>query len=207
MYTLSYVLYGIGALFTISFIVFLILFIKKKGNNKTNLIIFIASIVLAVGCFGYGGYHQYDINKTIGIAEDEFVENATSFADLYKKTEDKTLTVGDYVEEAWRNGGEEAEDNDEEFNVDETVSTALEDNAEDITSIEDNLKKLKKHLNEMNDYDTGTYDYNAYKKAYDNLEKLVNFVKNPKGSYAHYQDTYSSYKSDVKKAYKDIEPE
>ena len=55
MYTLSYILYAIGALFTICFITFLILFIKKKGNNKINLLIFIASIIVAVGCFGYGG--------------------------------------------------------------------------------------------------------------------------------------------------------
>ena len=97
MYTLSYILYGIGALFTICFITFLILFIKKKGNNKINLLIFIASIILAVGCFGYGGYHQYDIQQTIAAADDEFTDNAISFAELYKKTADKTTKVGDYV--------------------------------------------------------------------------------------------------------------
>lgn len=205
MYTLSYVLYGIGALFTISFIVFLVLFLKKKGNKKTHLIAFIASIVVAIICFGYGGYHQYDINKTISIAEDEFADNATSFTNLYKKTEDKIILVGDYVKDAWKNGGEEADDNDEEFDVDKTVNDALSDNANDVVLIENNLKKLKKYLKEMNDYDTGTYDYDAYKKAYDRLEKLANFVKNPKGTYTHYKNTYSSYKSDVESAYKDID--
>ena len=70
-----------------------------------------------------------------------------------------------------------------------------------------NLKKLKKYLKEMNDYDTGTYDYEAYKKAYDKLEKLVNFVNDPKGTYDHYTETYPADKSAVENAYKDIEPE
>lgn len=205
MYTLSYILYGIGALFIISFIVFLILFLNKKGNKKINLIIFIASIVVAIGCFGYGGYHQYDINKTISIADDEFADNATSFTNLYEKTEDKIFKVGDYLDEAWKAEIEYAEENDEDFNATKTVIHALSDNADDVVSVEDNLKKLKKYLKEMNDYDTGTYDYEAYKKAYDKLEKLIDFVKDPKGSYDHYHDTYSSYKSDVKSAYKDID--
>lgn len=207
MYTLSYILYGIGSLFTICFITFLILFIKKKGNNKINLLIFIASIILAVGCFGYGGYHQYDIQQTIAAADDEFTDNAISFAELYKKTADKTTKVGDYVKEAWQADIADAMDNDEDFDATKTVTHALAENADDIVSAQMNLKKLKKYLKEMNDYDTGTYDYEAYKKAYDKLEKLVSFVNDPKGTYDHYTETYSADKSAVANAYKDIEPE
>lgn len=202
MYTLSYILYGIGALFLISFIVFLVLFLMKKGNRKINLILFIVSIVISVGCFSYGGYHQYDVHKKIDLVDNAFLDSADKFTDLYSKTKNDIESAGDALDEDWK-GAIESED--EDYDPNKVVTSSLAHNGENIVEAELNMKKLKKYLNDMNDYDIGDYDYDSYKSAYDKLNKLVNFVRDPEGSYNHYRATYTKYKHDVDDSYKNIQ--
>ena len=204
MYTLSYVLYGIGALFLISFIVFLVLFLMKKGNKRINLILFIVSIVISVGCFSFGGYHQYDIHHSEQIANDEFADNATKFTSLYKKALENTSTVGDGLDSDWRDGIKEALEDAEEPDTDEIVNDSFDYNSDEKHDAESELTQLKKYLKEMDDYDTGTYDLKAYQVAYDKLERMFNYITDARVTFDTYHQNYPKYKEDAEKAYDNL---
>ncbi len=198
MYTLSYVLYGIGGVAVLILLGFTIALFKKKGTAKTNKIAIIISVLVAVASFGYGGYHQYDINQTIEAADDEFADNADKFTKLYKTTYDDIEESGNSIKDSWTKGIVEAD-------ITSIVEEALVDNQESIDNSTTNIHKLKKYLDTMNDYDTGEYDYDAYNKAYKRLNSLINYVSDPSGSLTSYSDKLDTLVSDVDDAYKDIE--
>ena len=205
MYTLSYVLYGIGGVAVLILLGFTIALFKKKGTAKTNKIAIIISVLVAVASFGYGGYHQYDINQTIEAADDEFADNADKFTKLYKTTYDDIEESGNSIKDSWTKEIVEAAADDEKADITSIVEEALVDNQESIDNSTTNIHKLKKYLDTMNDYDTGEYDYDAYNKAYKRLNSLINYVSDPSGSLTSYSDKLDTLVSDVDDAYKDIE--
>ena len=180
MYTLSYVLYGIGGVAVLILLGFTIALFKKKGTAKINKIAILISVLVAVASFGYGGYHQYDINQTIEES-------------------------GNSIKDSWAKGIVDAAADDEEADITSIVEEALVDNQENIDNSTTNIHKLKKYLDTMNDYDTGEYDYGAYNKAYKRLNSLINYVSDPSGSLNSYSDKLDTLVSDVDDAYKDIE--
>lgn len=204
MYTLSYVLYGIGGVAVLILLGFTIALFKKKGTTKTNKIAIIISVLVAVASFGYGGYHQYDINQTIEAADDEFADNAEKFTKLYFSTSVDLEKAGANIGKEWEEAANEADENDEDFDVEKTVISAASHNAETIVSSDDNVKKLKKYLQNMDDYDTGNYDYEAYKNAYNSIKDMLYIVKYPSGTLSDYHSKYNRADEKVSKDYDEI---
>lgn len=202
MYTLSYVLYVIGGIALLVLIGFVVALFGKKLSAKVSKIGIACAAVVAIGTIGYGGYHQYDTYQTIQAADSEFADNADKFTKLMKSTLTTTENVGNDVAEKWSKG---IVDDPENFDVDKVVGAAILDNADDIETINGNLDKLKKYLNNMNDYDTGEYDYAAYKKAYNETDEFVKTVSDPNGTFSDFVKDSRKLDKSAYKAYKNIE--
>ncbi|MFD1418834.1 hypothetical protein [Companilactobacillus keshanensis] len=200
----------IMALIVLGFLITWITGFFKKINtvSKVGKLGFIISISIFLAfSIGTGASLYKDIKEQSESEQlTEYMNNKAldsmkKFNKLYESQGLELETVGNKENRSWHDA---IWKNSSTFDVDETLLTITMDNSVPIGSIKDRLKSLKSELEIITDNDTGDYDAQIYKDAYDKIEKMSKFIASPSGSYNNFMPKLTEMDDAVSDAHEKI---
>ncbi|GBG94942.1 hypothetical protein LFYK43_14010 [Ligilactobacillus salitolerans] len=173
--------------------------VKRVGKLGT-LIVGTIMIVSGGMSFGIDTYIQHQYAQQ----DKEFEKYAKEFRAEYSSIWGTSEDVGNDIQDRW----ETAIDNtsyDEDFDPTDTITMAVNANEDGISDMSDEVKKLEGTYALLKANDTGTYDFNAYKKAYKEIKEYSEYVSDPSGeSYYSFNKDFGKYDQEAKKLYKNL---
>lgn len=184
-------------------ITFLIgLFGKYKNAKKIGLIGLgitgISAVLLlgvSVGCQAIYNHQQEQIAKE---NEKEFSHYSKEFKESYIEIAKSSESVATYIGDQWKDKMD-----DDDFDVDKVVESALEDKVTDTADIKDELDSIENTYTKVIMYaDKSTAK--KYKSAYSDLKDFVDLATNPRGSYSSYVDKFNDLDDKVAKDIKEL---
>lgn len=173
--------------------------VKRVG---TIGVIVASAIMLISGGLAYGTdvYSQHQAEE----ADKEFNKQSTEFRALYVSIWGTSEDIGNDVEDKWETAIDNSLDDDDDFDPTDTLVMAVNDNEDNITSMNKKIKKIEGVYALLEANDTGTYDFDAYKKAYKEIKEYADFVSDPSGSYYSFNNGFSKHDNNAKKLFKNL---
>lgn len=186
--------------FTITF--FIGLFGKYKNVKKIGLIgLGIAGISsalffgISVGTQAVYNHQQEQIAEE---NEKEFAHYSKQFKESYLTIAQKSEDVSSYIGDQWHDKME-----DDDFDVDKVVESALEDKVTETADIKNELDSIENTYTKVVMYaDKNTA--RKYKSVYSDLKDFADLATNPHGSYSSYVDKFNNLDDKVAKDYKEL---
>lgn len=208
LYFFSGLFYLIGILAILVIIGFLITWLvgrsakspttKKVGKRGSA----ITGIVL-VASFLLGGVTQAGYNQIVTKRNERFANYASKYESLYLKTASKAEDIGNAEQKDWSDAIDNS-DSEDDFDPDKTITDSMDDNADDIDDVTDNMHRMKTYVNGMKNNETDDHSFKKYQKSYTELKKLTNLVTSPSGSYNSFTDKFEDYDTSTANAYEDF---
>lgn len=205
MYALFALMFLFGIVVTIVGVVLMIIDYAKERKMKTSLIIFGAG--LAFGIVGYAGTDAVDAHQekvaqaqekkdeqAFKAASDKFV---TKYATIASNSED----LGNTIYDTW---GDDIDNSGDDYDPDDTLTKVMINNADDIMTIDNEVRSEKKLLNIMEAHKNDKYNYSTYKKAYTDLKSLTDLVTSTSGSYYDFGNDFSDADDAVASQYENL---
>lgn len=173
--------------------------VKRIGKIGT---IVAGAIIIVSGGLAYGTdvYSQHEVEQ----ADKEFNKQSTEFRSEYVSIWGLSEDVGNDVQEKWETAIDNSLDDDDDFDPTDTITMAVNDNEEDISDMDKKVKKLEGTYALLKANDTGTYDFDAYEKAYNEIKSYADFVSDPSGSYYSFDSGFSKHDTKAKKLFKNL---
>lgn len=157
--------------------------VGKKGTLIAGIVL-AASLVLG---FGAGAVE----NSIATQRNNRFDNYAEKYTKLYAKTSTDAEDIANNIYDAWKDG---IFDNilNNNFDPSTVVSASLEEDADKVYALENNMKKLKDTLDSMKDCDAPDRSIKLYQNSYDKMSEMANYVTNPYGNFNSFSDTTNS---------------
>lgn len=186
-------------------------FTKKNGIITTGKIgTMISGALLIVALLGIGisgsvkSHQEAKQQQEEARMNKEFKKESKKFKSNYIITAAVAEKVGNNEYDSWGDSIDDNIDSDDDYDVDSAVSDIVDENSDDIENAKDGVNKLHRKLNTLETNDTGKYSYSKYKRAYKELDKMVDFISSPSGSYLGFSDKFSDFDDKVSDLYKDL---
>lgn len=176
--------------------------IGKLGSiiSGSILALFLMAFLIGTGVIA----HNEAVEKAQEAKMDKNFEKAVkTFNNNYYDTANKAEDIGNNIQEAWGDGIDNSVSADD-FDVDSTIEDATMDNIVDITTVRLKTEKIGKAVKTMEKNDTGSYDFKAYKKAYEKLQAFTTLVCSPSGSYNSFNEEFSDLDTETANLYKSL---
>lgn len=157
--------------------------VGKKGTLIAGIVL-AASLVLG---FGAGAVE----NSIATQRNNRFDNYAEKYTKLYAKTSTDAEDIANNIYDAWKDG---IFDNilNNNFDPSTVVSASLEEDADKVYALENNMKKLKDTLDSMKDCDAPDRSIKLYQNSYDKMSEMADYVTNPYGNFNSFSDTTNS---------------
>lgn len=192
--TIAGILFVLALIFLFVFIGFTITFFiglvgKYKNTKRIGLIGLAIMGIATVLFFGVGlgseviyNHQQEQIAKE---NEKEFSHYSKEFKESYIEIAKNSESVANYIGDQWKDKMD-----DDDFDVDKVVESALEDKVTETADIKDELDSIENTYTKVVMYaDKSTAK--KYKSAYSNLKDFADLATNPRGSYSSYVDKFN----------------
>lgn len=176
-----------------------LLTVKRIGVIGT---IVAGGILLVSGGLAYGTdvYVQHQNEQ----ADKEFNKQSAEFRSEYVSIWGLSEDVGNDVQDKWETAIDNSLDDDGDFDPTDTITMAVNDNEDNISDIDKDVKKLEGTYALLKANNTGTYDFKAYKKAYKEIKNYADFVSDPSGSYYSFDNGFSKHDNNAKRLFKNL---
>lgn len=208
LYNVSTIFYIVMILAGIVLIGFLItLTVSKLIKNNTIIKVgkigsLIALIIALVGLvFGFAANVGY--NQIAAKRNRQFNYYAQKYEQKYIEIASTAENVGNSESKHWSDSIDDS-DSVDDFDVDSTISEAVDDNSDDIDDINSGMNQMKKYVEGMKKNETKDHKFSKYNKSYTELKKFTNLVTSPTGSYNSFTDNLNDYDESTANAYKDF---
>ncbi|MEK1315934.1 hypothetical protein HCY03_09560 [Limosilactobacillus fermentum] len=157
--------------------------VGKKGTLIAGIVL-AASLVLG---FGAGAVE----NSIATQRNNRFDNYAEKYTKLYAKTSTDAEDIANNIYDAWKDG---IFDNilNNNFDPSTVVSASLEEDADKVYALENNMKELKDTLDSMKDCDAPDRSIKLYQNSYDKMSEMADYVTNPYGNFNSFSDTTNS---------------
>ncbi|WP_434437548.1 hypothetical protein [Limosilactobacillus fermentum] len=157
--------------------------VGKKGTLIAGIVL-AASLVLG---FGAGAVE----NSIATQRNNRFDNYAEKYTKLYAKTSTDAEDIANNIYDAWKDG---IFDNilNNNFDPSTVVSASLEEDADKVYALENNMKELKDTLDSMKDCDAPDRSIKLYQNSYDKMSEMADYVTNPYGNFKSFYDTTNS---------------
>lgn len=189
--------------FTITF--FIGVFGKYKNVKKIGLIgLGIAGISsalffgISVGTQAIYNHQQEQIAEE---NEKEFAHYSKQFKESYLTIAQKSEDVTGYICDQWH---DKMFDSDNDESADTIVENAMDDKADDIEDIKNELATIEDSYVKIAMYAPNKRTAKQYQSAYSELKEFASLATNPHGKYDSYTDKYSDLDDKVAKDYKEL---
>lgn len=157
--------------------------VGKKGTLIAGIVL-AASLVLG---FGAGAVE----NSIATQRNNRFDNYAEKYTKLYAKTSTNAEDIANNIYDAWQDGiFDDTSDNN--FDPSMVVSASLEEDADKVYALENNMKELKDTLDSMKDCDAPDRSIKLYQNSYDKMSEMADYVTNPYGNFNSFYDTTNS---------------
>ncbi|MCD5424109.1 hypothetical protein [Limosilactobacillus fermentum] len=158
-----------------------------KVGKKGTLIAGIALAASLVLGFGAGAVE----NSIATQRNNRFDNYAEKYTKLYAKTSTDAEDIANNIYDAWKDG---IFDNilNNNFDPSTVVSASLEEDADKVYALENNMKELKDTLDSMKDCDAPDRSIKLYQNSYDKMSEMADYVTNPYGNFKSFSDTTNS---------------
>ena len=203
--TLFYIITFLAILVLVGFLITLLVG-KLSKNNKTKKVGKIGSLItilVTVVALIIAGITDASYRQIATKHNQRFDYYAQKYEALNiikdKKEEDIVNSETEKLSAAIDNS-----DSADDFDVDETITDAMVDNAGDIADVDANMKKIKEYTEGMKANETQDRSFDKYNKSYKELKNLTNLVTSPSGSYNSFSDDFSKYDTSAANAYKEL---
>lgn len=203
--TLFYIITFLAILVLVGFLITLLVG-KLSKNNKTKKVGKIGSLItilVTVVALIIAGITDASYRQIATKHNQRFDYYAQKYEALYIKTAKKAEDIGNSETEKWSDAIDNS-DSADDFDVDETITNAMVDNAGDIADVDANMKKIKEYTEGMKANETQDRSFDKYNKSYKELKNLTNLVTSPSGSYNSFSDDFSKYDTSAANAYKEL---
>lgn len=173
------ILIGIGILI-VGIILFIVDYAKDK-SKKTSLIVGttgIVTVLFSAMIIKIIDVHQQNVEKAQE-AENEkiFKTTANKFLNKYEEIGPECEDLGNTEYDYW---GDDIDNSSyDDYDPSDTITSMVEDNADDIITIDSDMQTEKKLLKTLSEHKNDKYDYTKYKKAYDHLDQFADMVTSP----------------------------
>lgn len=203
--TFFYIITFLATLVLVGFLITLLVG-KLSKNNKTRkagkigslITVLVTVIALLIAGVTDASYRQIATKHN-----QKFDYYAQKYETIYIKTAKKAENIGNSETEEWSNAIDNS-DSADDFDVDETITDAMIDNAGDIADVDTNMKKIKEYTEKMKANETTDRSFDKYNKSYKELKNLTNLVTSPSGSYNSFSNNFSKYDTSTANAYKEL---
>lgn len=157
--------------------------VGKKGTLIAGIVL-AASLVLG---FGAGAVE----NSIATQRNNRFDNYAEKYTKLYAKTSTDAEDIANNIYDTWKDG---IFDNilNNNFDPSTVVSASLEEDADKVYALENNMKELKDTLDSMKDCDAPDRSIKLYQNSYDKMSEMADYVTNPYGNFKSFYDTTNS---------------
>lgn len=204
---------GITFLVVIGFGITLLLGITSKKQTarsvgKFGLFIsggIFLGMLLGTGIYNGIYHHQLKVEEQEKSAMNTaFRKESKKYKSNYILTAIEAENLGNKEKKSWGDAITKSSRNNDDFNVDRTVSNILDDNASAIKRCKNSLEKTKKLLDKLSENDTGEYSYKEYADSYAELRRMVNLITSPSGSYSTFSNKFSDLDDKVSEVYESL---
>ena len=172
----------------------------KRVGRIGSIVVGVVLVISGGLAYGTDVYVQHQYAES----DKQFQKYGKEFRAEYVSIWGTSEDVGNDIQDRWGTTIDNSSD-DIDFDPSDTITMAVNANEDDISDMNKEVKKLEGTYALLKANDTGTYDFDAYTKAYKKMKEYADFVSDPSGSsYYSFNKDFGKYDQTAKKLFKNL---